>query len=58
MKLAAAGLQILEEKTPQNNLDYRVQTANRFVLKQISSDSRRIYPDDSRLDQVSVAALL
>lgn len=37
---------------PQNSLDYRVQAANRFILKQLSSDSRRIYPDDTGLDQV------
>ena len=48
----AAGLQILEERAPQNSLDYRVQAANRFVLKQMSSDSKRVYPDDTRLDQV------
>ena len=48
----ATSLQILEERAPQNSLDYRVQAANRFILKQMSLDSRRVYPDDTRLDQV------
>jgi hypothetical protein len=57
-RILAAGLQILEERMPQNNLDYRVQAANRFVLKQMSSDSTRIYPDDTRLDQVTASSPL
>lgn len=52
-RILAAGLQILEERMPQNSLDYRVQAANRFILKQMSFDSKRIYPDDTRLDQVT-----
>ena len=52
-EIQAASLQILEERAPQNSLDYRVQAANRFILKQMSSDSRRVYPDDTRLDQVN-----
>ncbi len=43
---------------PQNSLDYRVQAANRFILKQMSSDSTRVYADDTRLDQVLMSFLL
>ena len=48
----AARLQVLEENAPQNTLEVRIQAANRFLLDQIAFDSRRVFPSDSKLDQV------
>lgn len=49
---SAAQLHIVEESSPQNTLDVRISTANRFLLQQICRDSRRADLYDSTLDQV------
>ena len=47
----------VEEHAPQNALDVRLSTANRFLLRQMCLDFRRISTFDPTLDQVSRQSL-
>lgn len=49
---------MLEENAPQNTLEVRIQAANRFLLDQIAFDSRRVFPSDSKLDQVQYSMVI
>ncbi|KAI4159216.1 MAG: hypothetical protein LQ342_006736 [Letrouitia transgressa] len=47
----AKKLQITEETSPQNTLEVRIQSANRFILNQVVFDYRGVALDDSKLYQ-------
>lgn len=55
--LVAKKLQITEETSPQNTLEVRIQSANRFILNQVVFDYRGVALDDSKLYQVLTSSL-
>ena len=48
----------MEENSPQNPLDVRIQSANRILLEQIALESRQPFSDANGLDQVRVLILI
>lgn len=52
-----ARLGVLEEiapqnHSPQNSLEIKIQTVNRFLLEQIAFDSRRVFSNETQVEQI------